>query len=348
MIAAHFAHHGVRWVAVDGSSEMLQLFDSNTRIGAKSPADWVLVKDDLLTTEFAQLPNLDEDRSLVALLSFVLTSLPDDNVLTRLLAAVPEVSAIVIADIHPLYTATHPRYSFSLSEEGDFDLMPRAVFPDILADALKEAGFERQSEHLVRKPEKENPYAFVHTFVSNSRGASHTGDLTVETEIPPPLENDLSDHILRAEGRKYEALRREFPAPGDERTRQMYSIVNRVRVIAAAAAASAAAYAETFLRSNGQGDRIVGMALVQGALLTDQFADIVGIYRSSQSAFEEIQALQTLQAIADRLQLDQRLEAVKAIEIKQADQSGRYAGGLGPIPLLTDQILEAMRPPPGS
>jgi len=82
---------------------------------------------------------------------------------------------------------------------------------------------------------------------------------------------------------------------------------------------------------------------VQGAMLTDEVTHVVNIYNSAQSGFEEIQALDALQRIADRLGPTQRHHAAEAIETKKADPRGRCANKIGPVPLLTDQTLEAMR-----
>jgi hypothetical protein len=344
MIAAHFAHHGVKWIAIDGCDEMLKLFQANTSIGDRPLMQASLVNDDLRTMDFAQLTEVTDGGPWVALFSFVLTSLPDESTLNRLISALPEVTSIIIADIHPLYTAKHPKYNFSVSEQRDFDLTPRAVFPDIFGLILREAGFELKSQRLIRRPEKENPYAFVHTFKSAAAGVASIGSDVVEPTTEPPSDSELSRETLKAEARNYDSIRRTLLNADDERTRQMNAVVNRVRTAAAAAAASAEKCAAAFLRSNAPGDRIVGLALVQGALLTGESANVLRIYKGALSGFEEIQALQTLQAIADRLGTSQRRDAAETLEIKTANAEGRYVREIGPIPLLTDQVLEVMRP----
>jgi SAM-dependent methyltransferase len=344
LVAAHFAHRDVHWLAVDGCDEMLDLFSHHTTF-AGSLLRVSRVKADLQTIDFLRDIEVTHDGELVAVLSFVLTSLPDETVLERLASSLPNLTTIIVADIYPLYTANHPNYDFSLPDKT-VNLTPRPVYPDVVEDILDRAGFRRTDRYLIRRGGTDgDAYAFVNTFKAKDASRESEAHSNAEATIDLlPSNTELSRELLEREARTYEHIRYTIPSAGDERTREMTAVANRVSCLAAAAAASAGQYAPDFLKSTSAGDRIVGLALVQGALLTDEFTRVLAIYNNAASGFEDIQVLQTLLAIAPRLGATQREEVAGAIDVKKAAPEGRYALNFGPIPLLTDQTLEVMRP----
>ncbi len=162
MIAAHFVHRDIVWLGVDGSSEMLEQFNQNTEVEA-SPLRAQTQRMDFATADFSQLDIFTSVESWVAVWSFVLTSLPSDEALGRMVAQVSSCDELVIADIHPLYTNSNPNYDFETAS-GSLVLTPRAVYPDVLEDVLAKAGFSVVTRQLIRKDPSGEPYAFVTRF----------------------------------------------------------------------------------------------------------------------------------------------------------------------------------------
>lgn len=80
----------------------------------------------------------------------------------------------------------------------------------------------------------------------------------------PALEPDdvLPNSVLTRLARSYERLRREM-SPSSSRTAAMTRVVNEARVRASNAPKLAASKGGSLVRSTAQGDRIVGLALVQ-------------------------------------------------------------------------------------
>jgi len=66
---------------------------------------------------------------------------------------------------------------------------------------------------------------------------------------------------------------------------------------------------------------------------------VLNVYVTAQSAFEEIQALKALRALAPRLKQEQDDEARAEIAAKGDDHESRYPGESGPIPALIEQVL---------
>lgn len=166
LIASHFAFRNIKWIAIDGCQEMLNQFASHTSTDSAVMKP-VIVKSDLQEYEFAHIPDGDGGNKWIALLSFVLTSMPDDTLLERLISGLSNLSAVVLADIHPLYTLKHPNYDFSLPG-GDVDLSPRAVFPDILQEVLTKNNFRLTYSRSVKKGQHD-PYAFIYVFESENQ-----------------------------------------------------------------------------------------------------------------------------------------------------------------------------------
>jgi hypothetical protein len=109
------------------------------------------------------------------------------------------------------------------------------------------------------------------------------------------------------------------------------------------ASCGARQYAAPFLRSARAGDRIVGLSLVEGAPSADEFGDVLRIFTTSASAFEQYHSPQALNKIAPAVTPDQRREAVAVLEAEKTDPRGiglmtdRY------IPSWIEHVLQAMR-----
>ncbi|AFA71247.1 hypothetical protein GPOL_c01740 [Gordonia polyisoprenivorans VH2] len=167
MIASHFAFRDLEWIAIDGCQEMLDQFEAYTSFDS-AVIKPVVVNEDLQEFDFTNLPGSNGGQCWIGLVSFVLTSMSDDSVLERLLRDLPKLSTLIVADIHPLYTLKHPNYDFELPD-GNADLRPRPVFPDILHETLRSYGFQLRHSQSVKKKQRD-PYAFVYVFESTDSG----------------------------------------------------------------------------------------------------------------------------------------------------------------------------------
>ena len=164
MIAAHFIHRPIKWIGVDGATEMVALFSQNTLLYGAS----IQVTTRIANFAKPSLLELAEDTSRghwVVLISFVLTSLSKDEIIASLARGLPNVQAIIVADSHPLYTAKRPNYDFVLGDGAEVVLTPRPVYPDVLEELLLNAGFSLRKRQLVRRPDNDDPYAFVNVFI---------------------------------------------------------------------------------------------------------------------------------------------------------------------------------------
>jgi hypothetical protein len=157
-----------------------------------------------------------------------------------------------------------------------------------------------------------------------------------------PADSVLSEDILSREARAYEEIRRTM-SPGDARTSAMNKLVNEVRIRASAAPATAKQYAATFLRSARAGDRIVGLGVVEGAPSADEFGDVLRIFSTSASAFEQYHSLQALNSIAPVLTAPQRHEAITVLEAEKADPRGVELMKDRYIPSWIDRVVKEMK-----
>jgi hypothetical protein len=121
-----------------------------------------------------------------------------------------------------------------------------------------------------------------------------------------PNEETLPADVLDDLAREYERIRQEMP-PGQSRTTAMNKLVNEVRIRAAASPMSARRKAPALLRSRRDGDRIVGLALVEGSPAVEFCDDPLRIFSSSVSAFEQYHSLLALSEIAPVLGTEGRL-----------------------------------------
>jgi hypothetical protein len=129
----------------------------------------------------------------------------------------------------------------------------------------------------------------------------------------------LADEELRHLARAYERLR-ATQEPGDQRTIEMTRIVNEARVRAWADPDLAGAKALSLLRSPSEGDRIVGLALLQEASNTAAFNAVLTLIERSSTAFEMFHALVALDNMAPLLPSPLRRTALQALNRARADR----------------------------
>jgi hypothetical protein len=134
----------------------------------------------------------------------------------------------------------------------------------------------------------------------------------------PFPESVLSEERLNREAREYEQIRGAM-ASSDERTMAMTQLVSEVRIRAAAAPSAAMKYAPVFMRSAREGDRIVGLAIAEGAPSADLFDDVLRIFSTSASAFEQYHSLLALSEVAPVLGPVQRQHAIAVLQSEMAD-----------------------------
>lgn len=155
-------------------------------------------------------------------------------------------------------------------------------------------------------------------------------------------EDALSDDMLDRYARRYENLREEMP-PGGRRTEAMDKLLNEVYIRAAAAPTSARRIASTLLKSPRPGDRVVGLALVEAAPTADAFDDVIRIFSSSLSAFEQFHSLNALAALTPALNTQQREQATTALQHEKTDPRGVGLMSDVGIPFLIDDVLKDLQ-----
>jgi hypothetical protein len=137
---------------------------------------------------------------------------------------------------------------------------------------------------------------------------------------------------------EYEATRSRMPA-GDARTRDMTRIVNEARVRASANRDAAARAAGELLRSEREGDRIIGLAFVQEAGGAHRMSDVLQRIENSSSAFEMFHALIALREIEPGLELHQAESAVEILEREKTDYRGVGVTQDAALPGLIDDVI---------
>lgn len=118
-----------------------------------------------------------------------------------------------------------------------------------------------------------------------------TLDATVQT--PSMSRADALERLTTLAAR-YEALRRNIP-PGRDRTRLMTQIVFEARALARADL-DPPTDVEAFRRA-GDGERVTGLALVQGAPAAAAFDVVLEAIAHSRSAFEQYTALSAIESL---------------------------------------------------
>lgn len=156
-----------------------------------------------------------------------------------------------------------------------------------------------------------------------------------------PSEETLSDQVLGRLAREYERIRRDMP-PGQSRTVAMNKLVNEVRIRAAAAPRSTRRHTPTLLRSPSEGDRIVGLALAQGSPVAEFCDDLLRIFSTAASAFEQYHSLLGLNEIAPILGQEERARAVAVLEREKSDPRGVGVMKDPYIPSWIDGVLSAL------
>lgn len=128
----------------------------------------------------------------------------------------------------------------------------------------------------------------------------------------------LPDSVLAHLARTYERLRREMPA-GAARTSAMTRIVSEASFRASTAPQEARSKALTLLHSPAQGDRLVGLALVQEAGGGAALDEVLRLIAGSSTAFEMFHALLALQELSPALDSAQRDQAISILESELGD-----------------------------
>jgi hypothetical protein len=131
----------------------------------------------------------------------------------------------------------------------------------------------------------------------------------------------LSGEAIAELARAYEETRASME-PGDARTERMTRIVNEARVRADGDPGAAGVTGLDLLRAPGEGDRIVGLALLQVAPDRAALDLILTRVTSSASAFEAYHALLALEALAPLLAASERARAIEALARERSDPRG--------------------------
>src|SRR5262249_16791701 len=100
----------------------------------------------------------------------------------------------------------------------------------------------------------------------------------------------MTTDALSTIARRYESVRAREP-PSPDGTGRMNLIMNEARVRARAAPDLAADTGRRLLMSTADGDRVIGLALLQQEPRADALAEILRIVQSSRSAFEQYHAV---------------------------------------------------------
>ncbi|HKR67229.1 MAG TPA: hypothetical protein VJT16_00110 [Streptosporangiaceae bacterium] len=156
-----------------------------------------------------------------------------------------------------------------------------------------------------------------------------------------PSEETLPDEALYDLAREYERIRRDNPR-GQSRTIAMNKLVNQVRIRAAASPMSARRKAPALLRSGRDGDRIVGLALAEGSPAAEFCDDLLRIFSSSVSAFEQYHSLLALSEIAPILSAEDRTRAISVLQREKSDPRGVGLMQDPYIPSWIDNVLSRL------
>jgi hypothetical protein len=166
-----------------------------------------------------------------------------------------------------------------------------------------------------------------------------TVDQIAQSYLP---ETALSNDVLAGLARRYEDIRRT-QSPGRDRTIAMNRLINEVRIRANAAPEAARQRAHSLMRSDRDGDRIVGLGLVEGSPDAERLDDILRIFASSRSAFEQYHSLLALDAIADSLGPDDRAKATRVLQREKSDPRNIGLMTDPYIPSWIDKVLASLR-----
>lgn len=131
----------------------------------------------------------------------------------------------------------------------------------------------------------------------------------------------VNDAAITALARHYEQLREDMP-PGNPRTVEMTRIVNEARVRGEADPEAASSWGVKLIRSNSEGERIVGLAFLQVAPSVTALSDVLDLIRHSTTAFEMFHALMTLEAMITVLTRTERDRARQVLVDELEDPRG--------------------------
>ncbi len=156
-----------------------------------------------------------------------------------------------------------------------------------------------------------------------------------------PSEETLPAEVLDDLARKYEQIRQEMPR-GQSRTIAMNKLVNEVRIRAAASPMAARRKAPALLRSSRDGDRIVGLALAEGSPAAEFCDDLLRIFSTAVSAFEQYHSLLALSEIAPILSTENRTRAASVLEREKSDPRGLGLMNDPYIPSWIENVLSRL------
>jgi hypothetical protein len=145
-----------------------------------------------------------------------------------------------------------------------------------------------------------------------TQGLRKVVEEVMPTLLPPPLQ---APHIepSQAESRKtidglaqqYDLVRTQMPS-SQERTDKMVSIVGQVRILTPQAGFSSSEI-KTYLESNDQGKRIVGLAMAEASPSADYFEQVLQLIQTGKRIpFEQLRALLVIEKIVQGSNLDQK------------------------------------------
>jgi hypothetical protein len=200
------------------------------------------------------------------------------------------------------------------------------------ADALVVglAEIRTQVEEVVREMPDAAPQVHIVEATVDRMASSFLGDVAAQTS-----------EALATYARRYESIRQTQP-PSRERTIAMNQLLNEARVRARAAPEQAARMARDLVRSNADGDRVVGLALLEQYPAVEALPDILRCVENSRSAFEQYHAIRTLKATAPLLTADKSALAASALERELADPRGVGVMDDPFIPDAIDSTLHAI------
>ena len=221
----------------------------------------------------------------------------------------------------------------------------------VVGGSVRAAGVEATTSGLIYSDRFIGDLAEVKTKVERigqttpgAKPAVRQIDTALDSMAAQYVEADsaLSQRILNDAARRYEDIRNTMP-PGEARTWEMDNLVNQIRLRATAAPSAAAQFAGPLLRSAKPGDRIVGLALVEGAPRVGQFNDTLRIFGNSETAFEMFHGIRALSALVPQLSREERDKAILALVEEKADPRGVGVMQDAYIPGAIDRLIDDLQ-----
>lgn len=144
-----------------------------------------------------------------------------------------------------------------------------------------------------------------------------------------PLRDAREEMLSLAE--RYNNVRVHLPASKD-RTREMASIAERMRVLAPFASFSEQEV-RSFLQSTNGGERLLGLSIVSSTQQVAFFDDVLPLVDNPQSNYEQYQALRSLEQLLPFLNNIQKKKLQETLKRIPSDSHQAY---------LKDQLLSAL------